>query len=577
MKRARDQWGSLREQAERLLLANHKTEVLGDALSNVTYRFPIPCEDASSLQESTSSLFAARAYAKAGRSRDAWEAIESLFSVQSTNGMIPKFRYSPSNDTRSFVNDTDIPNWPLFQNASQSFFPPETSLANKLGVRSSGRLSGVPLHATLVLEIFYLSNQTNDDLLHLQKCFDRLYRSHNYLHTVVMRGCHSLNNHPCYNVVHPWETLMETQSPLVVTAMQQVNELMDKLGWEPPVPTKENASLFLLECIKNATFDCLHNCEEELLEHCPFAMLDVGYAAFLQKADSDILEMAHILQGKHQSELHLIQLLEWKEQSTFIMDNLLWNEEHQSFQSRMISFEETNSTDSYFVPVTSQWLEHAVANNFLGLWGKITNESRRDSMMFHMWERQGNFSFDCGAYPLWSTGGCEDATVSPLVNYLVSRALHMNSVLGMDTYLANSTCNLICGLPNQVVHDNAEMCGNVSFWNQYNGSSGTPISLNHGETITAAVVYNLLVADKPFHYIPAPPIRGSWVITLVVAELVIAFCFGVCCLILNLNMLRRLNADSDGDDFVRLLENEGEALYFSATASLEEEANDRPS
>ena len=387
-----DQWRSLREQAETVLAANTKTELLGDALSNVTftYRFPIPCRNASAAQESTSSLLAARTFAKAGRSQDAWDALESLFSVQATNGMLPKYRYSPSNDSTSYyINDTDIPNWPLFQNMSRSFFPPNTSLATKFGVRSSGRITGTPLHAALVLEMFYLSNQTKNDLLELQRNFDRLYRHYNYLHTVVMRGCHSAsyttNKIPCYNVVHPWETLLEKDSPLFDTALTQVKKLMKKQDWKPPIATRDAASLFLLECIQNATVDCIHNCEDSILQKCPFAMLDVGHAALLLKADSDLLTMAHILQDTHRSELHLSQLFEWKEQSSYVMEHYLWNDERQSFLSKMVVFEETNSTNTTFTPISSKWLEHAVSNNFLAFTGgEMKNISHLDSMMFHL-------------------------------------------------------------------------------------------------------------------------------------------------------------------------------------------------
>jgi hypothetical protein len=313
-------------------------------------------------------------------------------------------------------------------------------------------------------------------------------------------------------------------------------------------------------------------------------MLDVGYAAFLQKADSDLLTMAHILKDTHGSNLHLSQLVEWNEQSLHVLDHCLWNDEHQSFLSKMIVFEEiintnNSTTNSTFVPQTSKWLEHAVSDNFLALWGgddERTNASHLDGMIYHLLEREGKFAFDCGSYPLWSVGACLDATVSPLLNYLVSRGLHSYHASGLDTFLATSTLNAMCGFPNQVVHDHFQTCDKqVSFSKLYNGSSGRSISFpNCGETLTAAVVYNLLVPDKPFHYIPAPPISGHWVITLVVAELVVAFSIGVCCLVLNLNMWRRLNfADGDGNAFLALMENEREGHYFSAAASLEEERN----
>jgi len=611
----KDQWTLLREQSESLLLANRRTEILSHShteapLNNVTYSFPIPCHNATTVQESTSTLLAARAYAKAGHVRDAWEALESLFAVQATNGMLPKYRYSPSNDSHYYINHTDIPNWSLFQNFSRLYLPPETAVVNKLGVHGSSRLSTAPLHASLVLDIFYLSKQTKTDVLYLQRHFDRLYHYHDVIHSIVMRGCHAhsrttSNNidntttTPCYNVLHPWETLVYDEpplSPLWNESLSQVKSLMKRRDWKPPVRSihHDDASLFLLECMTNATTNCTTttDCEDDILQSCPFAMLDVGYASALLKSDADLEEMAHILQDlrmdpSNELPFKLQQLQAWNLQSSHVMDTLLWNEEYEMFLSRYIVFEEEQDDDttSTFVPCESKFLKHALVNNFMALWSLLTNESRRDAMVFHMMQHSGDFSFDCGPYPLISRGGCrhddddDDASVSPLMNYFVSRGLEHNRAIGTSHYLANSTLNLVCGFPNTLSHDNNKTCSNITFWNQYHAYSGTPLSTNPtfcGETASAASIYNLLVADPPFQYTPAPPIGHSWIITLVAAELVVAFLIGVSCVLLNLNLLRRLNAGDSRDALFRMVERSdtGDMQYFSAAASLEEVEDD---
>jgi hypothetical protein len=57
----------------------------------------------------------------------------------------------------------------------------------------------------------------------------------------------------------------------------------------------------------------------------------------------------------------------------------------------------------------------------------------------------------------------------------------------------------------------------------------------------------MMVPDKPFSYKPTPPIKNSWVIVLVVAEIIMAFSIGLSCLILSLHLMRRLNNDADQD------------------------------
>lgn len=190
--------------------------------------------------------------------------------------------------------------------------PPATSIANRVGFKTSGRISAVPLHDSFVLETFQQSNQTTTDVSCLKHYFDVLYRSLDFVYSVVMMGCRSKaarrqsqsQRIPCYNVVHPWETLVDNWSPIWDDALRQVNGLMKELNWKPPFDNHgdDDAVLFLLECIVNATNECSNHstdasstsnsihCEDSILQHCPFAMLDVGYAAALQKSTMETFD-----------------------------------------------------------------------------------------------------------------------------------------------------------------------------------------------------------------------------------------------------------------------------------------------
>ena len=550
-----------------------------------------------------STLLAARAFAKAGHVQYAWQALESLFAVQATNGIMPKYRYSPSNNTQYFINHTDIPSQIWFQDTT--YMPP--TMIQNLSVHSSGRLSALPLHASLILELFYLSNQTKTDAVYLQHHFERLFQQHDVIHSVVMRGCHALVHHPypnkgstiipCYNVVHPWETLLQDDSPLSPLwkeALTQTKILIQKLGWKPPIhsPHHDEASLFLLECMSNATDNCTTTveCEDNILQKCPFAMLDIGYAAALSKSDEDLIEMARILQElkmdpSHQLPNKLVQLQAWKQQSAHVLNNLLWNEQYQTYLSRYIVFDNNNNNDNNsvsFMPRESKWLEYPVATNFMALWSTLANESRRNAMTFHMLQHVGRFAFDCGPYPLVSSGDCKNdtVTISPVLNYLVSRGLQHNNATSMSYYIVNSTLNLVCGLPNTLIHTQHHCPTEISFYNAYHGESGLPVIFPEycGETATAASIYNFLLADKSFKFTPAPPIGSRWIIALVVAELVVAFVLGVSCVLLNLYLLKRVSNTVDAthsDGLWRGQESEGDALhYFSAAASLEEAIDD---
>lgn len=118
------------------------------------------------------------------------------------------------------------------------------------------------------------------------------------------------------------------------------------------------------------------------------------------------------------------------------------------------------------------------------------------------------------------------------------------------------------------------------FAETFNGWNGRPISLGEcgmSFTLTSAIVYDMFVPDKEFTYKYAPPISNGWVLFLIVAELLVAFVIGVSCIVLNLNLMKKVNADDDVQTFMRLTQYqsvecsgvEGEdSGYGSATVGL---------
>jgi hypothetical protein len=102
---------------------------------------------------------------------------------------------------------------------------------------------------------------------------------------------------------------------------------------------------------------------------------------------------------------------------------------------------------------------------------------------------------------------------------------------------------------------------NLHFASAFNATSRLPLGNNMLEsTLTAAIVLDILIPDKEFTYESEPPISSSSVIFLIAAELVVAFAVGVVCLVLSLNLMQRVNADEEGDEFVQLV-NEQQHLY----------------
>ena len=557
---------SISEQSQALLESNRAFVTIEcqhskpcESAYNLT--FPTPCSIASSVQESTSTLLAARSYAKMGLSKAAWDALDALFV--GSQALIPRYRYFHANDDAYFVQDTTIPNW-------RAFDPFGTNKGTS--VVTSNRLSSLPIHASLVLETFYLTNQTQDDLDGLERAFWHLWNHHEYLHTVVLRLCPGKY---CYNIIHPWESDEGTIPP---EALQKINEQILRVQWQLPLEIPyyvrnswnfDNetfpAMIFLLECQFNATRNCQVTfsnktlCEDTMIQSCPFSMLNVGHAAALVQSNRDLQIMADILVDAiaAPSKPKLLQLAQWEASSKLILDSL-WHDPSRSFLPR----------------IESQWIVRPEAANFWGLWSTIDNASWLGDMTFHLMQHEGDFAFDCGKYPLWSSGGCKSrASISTELNYFLSRGMKRNGMNGLEHYLNISTINLLCQSENNDEQDGR--CDHISFASAFDASTNLPFrtfeSCSSSWTATAAIAYNLVIPDKDFSYTPPPPIRASWVIVLVFAELIVAFAMGMSCLVLSLSLMKRLNDVVDDDDLRDnvMLWDTTSLDFFSAADSVE--------
>jgi hypothetical protein len=279
------------------------------------------------------------------------------------------------------------------------------------------------------------------------------------------------------------------------------------------------------------------------------------------QSNRDLQIMADILvdAGPAPSKVQLLQLSRWEETSQQIVDSL-WNDAKKSFLPK----------------TASGWMLQPMATNFLGLWAAAANTSWVDDMTFHLMQHSGDFAFDCGDYPLWSVGGCKsNASISPLVNYIVSRGLVLNDMNGLGHYMSNSTVNLLCQSRTNDEQQQDGDCSNILFATAFDASTNLPFAsldaCSLSWTTTAAVAYHLAVPDKAFSYTPPPPIRASWVIVLVLAELIVAFSMGMSCLLLSLTLMRRLN-DVTGED--GLLLDDASLNFFSAAGGSDDSSRD---
>jgi len=583
--------------------------------STIEYSHPLICSTSACnfTQESTSTLIAAVALMKANRTTAAWSALRSLFSQQGYNGFLPKYVFSQpvTNFTELgyFCENTEIPTSRLFKESLPPHYKPcpplvdgasgdssitcldfysEYTYANELQFKGSGRLAALPLHSTAILEIFYLSNQTSSDVEILGDFFNRLYKLHYYWMEHVMKRCSSGQIEMCYNIINPWESMTSLESPQWNDILQQVKELIGESGWTPKSglipenvrksnrfpedPKVFDAVLYLIECHSNVTAlnstgDVIGDYELQLISYCPFAMLDLSHLSILSRSTHDLQQIAKILRASHSNpptkdKSKLINA--WIEKSDGLMHRYLWDETHKRYSSRNIHFV-TNGTASIeskpalFRSQESRFVKSLASTNLMAGWSNIPDTSHfMESIISPILAHDGSYNFNCNSpYPLTSWA-CDDTNdnsgtnqtilIDPLINYYVSLGLIHNGEQGVGGFIQQETLKLMCS-----DHDNDAVCTNLSFANSFAyplySNNWTQCDLR--STTSAALLYDLLTPDKSHRYIPTPPMKNSWVIVLVVAEIVVAFSVGLSCLLLSLNLMKKLAEEEHADRLAR--------------------------
>jgi len=538
---------------ESFQLPQHQASTTSDSkINTVTYTFPSPCSSNNSepiaVQESTITLLSALSLAKTNETTLAWETLRSLFAVQGTNGFLPKYRYAASidknntirgcNDTTIYITDTSVPCPNIFGALPTVYQSSDAQIAM---IPSSGRIASVPYHTTFILQIYYQSQQSKDDKVQLEVYFQRLYNMHSYWMDTIMRHCwdSSFGSAQCYNVIHPWESMIDSASPLWSKAfdpyIRLINDTTASLfmienqgqsSLSPFIPTNEtihSTMISLLQC--HSTFGIQNNMsttqyETALLEQCPFAMLDVTHLAALSKSNVDLQEMALFLKMKLHSQIvtnqQLTTIANWiTKSSTLLMKELYFR---QRFVSKLLHFsasDKTTTTYSYQKGNDTYLLEPS-AFQLLAAWNDMTTSSVNEEYNYMQQQQQQQdelvveveafqngiitplvqrhgtegFNFACGAYPVVSWGDfcyftppppittADNVWIYPHLNYLLSLGLMQNGASGLGYYLQNSTLRLICNVSNSYLGNIDAACdGNATtFASAYRATPDTTIS-----------------------------------------------------------------------------------------------------
>ncbi|KAL7532077.1 hypothetical protein ACHAWF_004007, partial [Thalassiosira exigua] len=591
--------------------------------------------------ESASSLIAARTLSKLGRSDLAWDFLRTLFGAQGKGGFVPRYAYLNRTERAAGAGGEEgtlaegagwerfagpYPGPRLFEEAPRGRVPRSSCRGPdcEVGVWSSNAIAAMPFHATYVLEAFYLSNQTIEDVTALQGLYPKLWDWHTYLHGRIVAKCPGSGNggvaFPCLPVRHPWETVAPLTSELWKSSLDDISAVIAKEGWTPgfevpeavklsfdyPGDEEYEAALYLSRCLSEhgdkAEVTGKQSSHDDFRSPCPFSMMDVGFTAALSRSDKDLIQIIRILADKNRISRHSQEVEETAQtraDRSARMLSALWDEGSGTFLNRRFEFvpgDKSSGKERFYVSNNTTLVDLPLGTNFLGLWDRVGNTTRAGRTSSHLLRRKGKHAFDCGEYPLWSEGGCEEEASSrevlPSLNHLVSRGLGRNGAAGSERYLHTSTVNLVCGRPNADYSSDVVSPECIDddrrFAVAFDAATALPLvdvgsnrsSCDAESPLVAAIVLDALVPDKPFRYESEPPISSSSVVFLIAAEMAVAFGVGLVCLVLSLNLMRRASADEEGDAFVRAMQEEREAEELlvhppAADEVGEEEGTDR--
>eukprot|EP00815_Leptocylindrus_aporus_P005832 CAMPEP_0116053922 /NCGR_PEP_ID=MMETSP0322-20121206/2480_1 /TAXON_ID=163516 /ORGANISM="Leptocylindrus danicus var. apora, Strain B651" /LENGTH=719 /DNA_ID=CAMNT_0003537187 /DNA_START=211 /DNA_END=2370 /DNA_ORIENTATION=+ len=546
-------------------------------LYNEDYRYIIPCSSTyvRTVMDTNEAMLAARAFSKSGNANAAWDILSSVFAAQGSNGFIPRYVYFDAlNLTQGelWLNGTAYPNYSLFGVPPVEFRPVDE------GVRGSGMLAATPMLSSMVLDVFYLSNQADVDEDMLEMFVDKLYRWHEFLHS----------DRTSYNIIHPWESLSQLDSPvwvqslgLAMTAVNEVNytftrgEVPEEVTSADDYPGDEiyTAMLFLVDCLMALEHST------DINQECPFGMTDVSIAALLVQADIDLESMADMINDIKSKDVvsnkELTRISDWKTESSGWLEDL-WREAEGTQSYLPSTVDETGSISVVVVPIADNFMPVWRGwNRFLkahypggdelysGEFRDYKGGERFDSLIYQMTESKDSdspYAFGCQTSNVVRSHGCNlskdyfngPPVISPMLNYFLSNGIVLNGDLGVGHYIRNTTLNLVCELtPNSDSVSIDECPLDPVFAKRFNASNGEPrksssdLSCSVTNTATAAISYDLLFSDKEFDYDEGIPIASVWVTVLIAAELTIALFIMLTCISMSVNLLRSLKVDDD--------------------------------
>lgn len=321
------------------------------------------------------------------------QELQSLFSGQWENGMIPHIIFQ-SEDEKTYFPNYDF--WESSVNA---------------GAPQQPKSSGITQPAVHGFVVEHLLNKfpDNEQLIHfIKSIFPNIVHYHRFFYTYRDPDREGLTY-----IFHPWESGRDN-SPLWDASLDRISFNQDELPFyerqdlklasasERPTNFQYDRYVYLLALGKKYKYD-----ERAIFEESPFLIQDTLMNAVLIASNQSLIRI-----GKRFGfDVHEIQ--EWQSQAQRVFDDKLWNDELQTYVG-------------YDLRQNEQIL-HKEIGGFTTLLAKIPNENRAQKLNQYLLDLHQKGFYLCPSFdvesPLFDSKRYWRGPIWPQMNWMIYQGL----------------------------------------------------------------------------------------------------------------------------------------------------------
>ncbi len=378
--------------------------------------------------------------------------IESMFSGQWSNGMVPHILFHSESETTYFPN-YDF--WNSNVNSGAPSYP-----------KSSG-ITQPPVFG-FVLEELYRRHQDNEEVVEfVKRLFPKVVDSHRFLYDY-----RDVHGEGLFYIYHPWESGRDN-SPIWDESLNRIvikdgdlpyyerRDIQIADASERPTAAQYDRYVYLLELGKSHNYD-----GKKIAEESPFLIQDCMMNAILIKSNKSLISLGKAL------GFGVEQLQSWQELSMSNFSKKFWSEELQTF----VCYDLRGDKQMLFKEI----------GGLVALFAEVADSTQAESLATYLQSISDRGYFLCPSFDidseLFDSKRYWRGPVWPQMNWMISKGL---ALYGYDT------------LANQVKSDIIALVDKLGFYEYFESEKEKVDSLSHGYggsnfSWTASTIINLI-------------------------------------------------------------------------------------